>query len=131
QIGDVLLTTEAPLGNVAQIDNKNVALAQRVIKFRGNSLLNNEFLKYYMLNDRFQRLLRANAIGSTVLGIQGKVLHKIPVCTPSIDEQQKIAECLTSIDSQITAQTKKLAALKAHKKGLMQQLFPVMDGVGV
>ena len=48
---------------------------------------------------------------------------------PSFEEQQKIAACLSSVDDLITAQTQKLAALKAHKKGLMQQLFPVVDEV--
>ena len=43
-------------------------------------------------------------------------------------EQQKIADCLSSIDELITAQSQKLYALKAHKKGLMQQLFPAADG---
>ena len=42
----------------------------------------------------------------------------------SIDEQQKIADCLSSLDELITAQTQKIAMLKTHKKGLMQQLFP-------
>jgi type I restriction enzyme, S subunit len=46
-------------------------------------------------------------------------------------EQQKIADCLSSIDELITAQTQKVDALNAHKKGLMQQLFPAMDEVGV
>jgi type I restriction enzyme S subunit len=46
-----------------------------------------------------------------------------------IDEQQKIADCLSSIDDLITAQIQKLDTLKAHKKGLMQQLFPAIDEV--
>jgi len=54
---------------------------------------------------------------------------KISVLLPSHSEQQKIADCLTSIDELITAQTQKLAALKTHKKGLMQQLFPSVGGV--
>jgi type I restriction enzyme S subunit len=41
-----------------------------------------------------------------------------------IEEQQKIADCLSSLDELIELQAKKLEALKAHKKGLMQQLFP-------
>jgi type I restriction enzyme, S subunit len=49
---------------------------------------------------------------------------------PKPNEQQKIALCLSSIDDLITAQTKKLENLKTHKKGLMQQLFPVVDEVG-
>ena len=47
-----------------------------------------------------------------------------PVFSPSLPEQQKIAECLSSIDEAIAAQARKLDALKTHKKGLMQQLFP-------
>ena len=47
---------------------------------------------------------------------------KIPV--PSLPEQQKIADCLSSSDALITAEAQKIAALKDHKTGLMQQLFP-------
>lgn len=48
---------------------------------------------------------------------------------PSSAEQRKIAECLSSVDEVIAAQARKLDALKTHKKGLMQQLFPALDGV--
>ena len=48
---------------------------------------------------------------------------------PEKEEQQKIADFLSSIDELITAQTQKLSTLKAHKKGLMQQLFPALDEV--
>jgi type I restriction enzyme S subunit len=48
-----------------------------------------------------------------------------PLCVPpQPDEQQRIADCLTSLDDLIAAQTQKHEALKTHKKGLMQQLFP-------
>jgi len=50
-----------------------------------------------------------------------KILVRIP---PSPSEQQKIAECLSSLDDLIAAETAKLETLKGHKKGLMQQLFP-------
>jgi len=62
--------------------------------------------------------------GSKVLGLSGGRLAKIEVPFPSPAEQQKIAECLTSLDEVIAAQRQKLDALKTHKKGLMQQLFP-------
>lgn len=42
-------------------------------------------------------------------------------------EQQKIADCISTLDTLITAETEKLDALKTHKKGLMQQLFPTVD----
>ncbi|AZC24243.1 restriction endonuclease subunit S [Pseudomonas sessilinigenes] len=54
-------------------------------------------------------------------------IQKIKVAVPKPDEQQKIADCLTTIDELITAQTQRLDALETHKKGLMQQLFPTKD----
>jgi type I restriction enzyme, S subunit len=51
-------------------------------------------------------------------------IEKIETALPSLAEQQKIAECLSSLDELIAAQAQKLDALKTHKKGLMQQLFP-------
>jgi type I restriction enzyme, S subunit len=49
---------------------------------------------------------------------------RIPLRCPAAAEQQRIASCLTSLDAQIAAETQRLEALKTHKKGLMQQLFP-------
>ena len=46
---------------------------------------------------------------------------------PKKDEQQRIADCLSSLDTRITAETNRLAALKTHKQGLMQQLFPAPE----
>jgi type I restriction enzyme S subunit len=51
------------------------------------------------------------------------------VSVPALTEQQRIADCLTSLDDLIAAQTQKLDALKTHKKGLMQQLFPSPEAV--
>ena len=45
------------------------------------------------------------------------------------DEQQRIANCLTDLDTLITAAAQQLETLKTHKKGLMQQLFPSLEGV--
>ena len=48
---------------------------------------------------------------------------------PSIAEQERIADCLSSLDTQTTAELNQVAALKTHKQGLMQRLFPVtLDG---
>ena len=58
------------------------------------------------------------------------MITDMPIQLPSIEEQEKIADCLSSIDELISAQTPKIAALKTHKKGLMQQLFPSIDEVG-
>lgn len=49
---------------------------------------------------------------------------RMPLCAPGREEQQRIADCLSSLDTRITAESNQLAALKTHKQGLMQQLFP-------
>ena len=66
--------------------------------------------------------------GGVVPAISKSELENIPLYYP-VDpaEQQKIAACLSSLDDLISAQEKKLAALREHKKGLMQQLFPSLD----
>ncbi|MEW5682968.1 MAG: restriction endonuclease subunit S [Pseudomonadota bacterium] len=58
-------------------------------------------------------------------------IEKIEVAIPKQNEQQKIADCLSSLDELIAAEADKLDALKTHKKGLMQQLFPVLDEAAV
>ncbi len=52
------------------------------------------------------------------------VMVKIEIPFPSVPEQHRIASCLSSLDALITAETQKHDALKIHKRGLMQQLFP-------
>ena len=124
QKGDVLFTTEAPMGNVAQIYNEHIALAQRVIKFRGIPLkLKNTFLKYNLMSFRFQKLLKEKAIGTTVLGIQGKVLHKLPIIYPQLKEQEKIADFLSTVDKKVENLENTITSLENQKKGLLQQIF--------
>ncbi len=53
-----------------------------------------------------------------------KDIARLRLALPSAPEQQKIADCLTSLDELIVAESQKLKVLKAHKQGLMQQLFP-------
>jgi type I restriction enzyme S subunit len=64
----------------------------------------------------------ARAHGS--LNVDTKHLLDMPVALPSLSEQQKIADCLTSLDELTSAENRKLEAYKAHKKGLMQKLLP-------
>ena len=82
-------------------------------------------------NKFFVELLsfHSNIVGKHSVGTSQTVLSlnelkRIKLPLPKNDEQQKIADCLASIDELITAQTQKLDGLKTHKKGLMQQLFP-------
>jgi type I restriction enzyme S subunit len=68
--------------------------------------------------------IRKQAQGAKVLGISATRLKSIKLAAPRKPEQQKIADCLSSLDELIELQAKQLEALQTHKKGLMQQLFP-------
>jgi len=71
-------------------------------------------------NVRRMRMSAKNSVDS----VRMAMITEMPVLMPSRPEQQRIAACLTSLDDLITAQSAKLSALKTHKRGLMQQLFP-------
>lgn len=77
--------------------------------------------------DKYLQEIKAKASGSTRERISKENLSRVLIPVANIKEQQKIADCLSSLDELITVQSQKLEALKAHKKGLMQQLFPA-DG---
>ena len=79
--------------------------------------------------DVFVNKVIAKCTGSSYPAINSSDLAEIILSIPHHLEQQKIADCLSSLDDLITAQAQKLEALKTHKKGLMQQLFPDMGEV--
>ncbi len=66
-------------------------------------------------------------LGATINSINGNQLKKYKFAVPKSAEQEVIADFLASLDNLTTAQRQKIQALKRHKKGLMQQLFPVLD----
>jgi type I restriction enzyme S subunit len=96
-----------------------------------------QYLNYLFLGNLHGKWLRKYImVGARVhgsLNVDNENLLSLPVPLPlgesSLNEQQKIADCLSSLDEVITAQTQKLGAFKAYKKGLMQKLFPAMDAV--
>jgi len=124
ELGDVLFTTEAPLGEVANIDKTNIALAQRVIKFSGEEgVLNNYYLKYFMMSTAFQNSLMIFATGSTALGIKAQRLVYLRKLIPTITEQKEIAEYLDrathKIDNLTTKSTKAIDLLKEKRTALI------------
>ena len=79
-----------------------------------------EFLFYYLSKVGLAHI----ADTSTIPQINNKHIIPFSFRIPLPAEQKRIAECLTSLDDQIAAESEKLAALQTHKNGLMQQLFP-------
>ena len=83
-----------------------------------------DFLYYLISGPKSQNYFLNNAAGSGVQNLNADIIKALPVCFPFSAEQKKIANCLGSLDELIAAQARKVDALKTHKKGLMQQLFP-------
>ena len=84
-----------------------------------------KFLLEYVQRTNFYKKYGEMADGGRkAKRIQVDTFLEFPIYLPNLKEQQKIADCLSSLDGLITAEDKKLEALKAHKKGLMQKLFP-------
>ena len=73
---------------------------------------------------QLKRHITSGARSNGLLNISKDAFFGVEIPTPTSAEQQKIADCLSSLDELIAAQARKVEALKTHKKGLMQQLFP-------
>ena len=102
KIGDVLLTTEAPLGVTARLDRDDVALAQRLLTIRGKEdVLDTGYLYYYLRSSVGQAKLKERQSGTTVTGIKQAEFRKIEIEIPDIAEQKKIATILGDIDCKI------------------------------
>jgi type I restriction enzyme S subunit len=85
------------------------------------------FVFQLMQSTSFNKQVAAD-LGATINSINGSQLLKYRFFVPEPDEQNRIAECLSSLSASIAAETQKLESLKAFKKGLMQQLFPSPEG---
>lgn len=101
--------------------NDRYAVNQRICRLKSKRL-DSKFL--FFILDRSPNLLAYDDLQTQTHLSKGNVLE-CPLCIPPTKaEQQRIADCLTSIDDLIAAETRKLHMLKTHKKGLMQNLFP-------
>jgi type I restriction enzyme S subunit len=123
--GDVLLTMEAPLGNIAQIpDSKKYILSQRVLLIKPKSWLLRDFLAHYMKGLFFQKQLHLNSTGSTAKGIQRRKLDELSIYfPPNKAEQKAIAAIMNDMDSEVATLETKLAKTRQIKQGMMQELF--------
>jgi len=91
--GDLLITTEAPLGNVARIESiPSFALAQRVIDLQPFTDINTKFFMYFMMSLSFQKLLLENSTGMTAKGIKAAKLKQLMLSVPPREEQDRIVQ---------------------------------------
>ena len=108
--GDVLLTTEAPLGESAQVLDACIALAQRIILLKADATkIANGYLKYHFAADLGRMELRTRATGSTALGIKASHLKASLVAVPPVAEQERIA---SAIDRSIRDTDKLIAKVR-------------------
>ena len=133
QVGDVVLTTEAPLGEVAQLTDEKIALAQRIVCLRGKEgVLDNTYLKYFFLSNIGQNRLKARETGTTVTGIKQSELKEILIDYPKIDTQKAIASVLSSLDSKIELNRRINDNLEQQVQALFKAWFvdfePFKDG---
>ncbi|MFL1807917.1 restriction endonuclease subunit S [Plesiomonas shigelloides] len=125
QKGDILFTTEAPLGKACRYPSEGMyAIGQRTVTLRTNKKLDPEFLLYTILSERGQLLIDLRSSGSTAKGIKSSELKKVKIAYPeSLSEQRKIAKILSTWDKAITTTEQLIAASQQQKKALMQQLL--------
>jgi type I restriction enzyme S subunit len=126
QKGDILFTTEAPLGNVCMFpeDNNIYALGQRTLTLRAKNKVNNgKFLFYLLQSPKGQLKILNRGTGSTAKGIKSSVFKKISFQVPILEEQEKIANFLSAVDKKLTQLRRKKELLETYKRGLMQKLF--------
>lgn len=125
EAGDVIIPasgeTKEDIATAACVLHDGVALGGDLNVLRSD--INGPFLSYY-INHSKRREIASIAQGHTVVHLYPQQLNALNLELPKPDEQQKIAACLFSVDALLAAEREKLEALRAHKKGLMQQLFP-------
>lgn len=122
---DVLLTTEAPLGEVAIIrGDERVALAQRIILLRAKpNLIDPLFLFYALQSDFGQGELKARASGATVLGIKQSELRKVRIPMLPLQKQRQIGAVLSAYDELILNNQRRIRILEAMARALYREWF--------
>jgi len=120
------MTTEAPMGEVIQLDQETVqyALGQRIVCMRGKpNKLDNTFLRYLLTSPAQQAILAGYATGTTVLGISQKALRSVPITYPVFRQQQRIGELLGALDDKIELNRRMNETLEAMARAIFKDWF--------
>ena len=130
ELGDYVynprISATAPVGPISKNNIGTGVMSPLYTVFRFKDLENNFYQHYFKTTGWYAYMRHASSTGARhdrmAIGSADFMAMPLPVSSPR--EQQKIADCLSSLDELIVAQARKVDALKTHKKGLMQQLFP-------
>ncbi|MBI3985939.1 MAG: restriction endonuclease subunit S [Lentisphaerae bacterium] len=125
--GDIIMSCSGTMGKFAVIPKGAAAgvINQALLKLTAAPNCNPRVLKHVLELPSVQRKLLSQSGGGAIQNVVSvDQIKALPLRLPSGIEQDKVVDCLSSLDDLIAAQSDKLKALKAHKKGLMQQLFP-------
>ena len=123
--GDLLITMEAPLGNVACVpDGRRYILSQRVVLLRfSRTLLLNDFAYWYMRSESFQSELRRRSTGTTATGIRRAELERIEVPSVDLQQQQAAAAALSAQELALSGEQEVLRKLQEMRTGLAADLL--------
>jgi type I restriction enzyme S subunit len=123
-VGDFIISLRSFQGGIEYSQYHGICSpAYVVLRRRGGG--SDAYFRHYLKTDRFIQILTKNLEGlRDGKMISYKQFSELRLPVPAAPEQQKIADCLSSLDELIAAQARKVDTLKIHKKGLMQQLFP-------
>ena len=123
--GDVILTREAPLGEVGMLrSNDHVFLGQRLVSYRANpKKLDNRFLLYAFQHDDLQGQIKGLGSGATVEHMRVPDCEKLTLPLPSLDEQRRIASILSAYDDLIENNTRRIAILEEMARRIYEEWF--------
>ena len=103
QRGDIIITSEAPFGQILYWDSEEkIVLSQRLFGVRIKAGYDSKFVYYYMTTSDFQGEMDGRATGTTVVGLRQPELMKCVVRCPDLETQRKISSILSSIDEKIS-----------------------------
>ena len=124
QRGDILITSEAPFGQIFFWDSdEKIVLSQRLFCVRIKPEYDARFIYYYMTTPEFQSELDGRATGTTVIGLRQPELMKCIIQCPEIQEQKVIAAILSSIDAKIIANEKVNDNLQQQAQAIYSSMF--------
>jgi len=127
--GDVLFTTEAPLGYACQLDTRSkVVFAQRIITLQPDrSVIDPAYLKYCLMSSPMQVRIHEKATGATASGIKASLLRKIQIPVPELTVQKEVVINLEGLEQKCKSLEEiirqKLASLAELKQSLLQKAF--------